>query len=88
MELLRDLWSVIDHTSPIGRPSTLILTTRARHDAEACQRLQAQTDAALAEARALRAANRPLTKRLKVFLRGVDIPTGTRGTGPGGTRMN
>ena len=76
MECLRDLWGVIDPTSPIGRRSRLTEATRRRHDADAAKRLAARREAAAARAESLLQARRPIPKPLAHFLRGVPSRSG------------
>ena len=70
MECLRDLWAVIDPTSPIGHRSGLTQATRRRHDAEATGSLAARRKAAVARADRMLQARRLIPKPLAHFLRG------------------
>ena len=79
MECLRDLWAVIDPTSPIGRRSGLTQATRRRHDTEAARRLAARRKAAVARADRLLQARRLIPKPLAHFLRGGPWNGGQQG---------
>ena len=76
MECLRDLWAVIDPTSPIGRRSRLTEATRRRHDADGAKKLAARRKAAADRADSLLQARRPIPKPLAHFLRGVPSRSG------------